>query len=717
MAIRTKLIALAGSVAILSTTLAPAVAETPEVPGDSARVQTQCAHLGTENVLFASSNVDTDVAVMGVTWSNPDLVEDAVLSYRTLSGGSWSAWGQLDEIQEDAADAISDAVPGSEPVVLIDVAKVEVCLGLPAGVDLYQPVLSVIDGNEGEVQSEVGFVEAQPAAAPSATGPADDIEQTDEMSEPGAISDRAGEAGQPTEPSDRVDPAPETSQATDELNAQSRTRTSASTPVRINPRSAWGANESWMEWDLQIGSVRGAVIHHTAGTNQYTKAQVPGIINGIYYYHAITRGWGDIGYNVLVDKFGQAWQGRAGDLEDSVIGAHAYGANSQTFGISVLGSYDNFAPPAAAIETVSQVVAWKLDLAGVDPQGYLTIFSSEMMPGKESVRARTVDGHRAWNPTTCPGDAFYAQMANIRGRIAEIMSDGPNVIPPKPYTNFGERLSGKDRVRTAIDISRDQYPQGASVVYLARSDALVDALTAGVLTDGPILLTSGSKLSHEVKQEISRLKPDRVIAVGGRGVLPDSVLNAASAKTKARLGGKDRFETAAKVSAWQFPNGSKVAYLADGIGSDGKGSPDAVAGGVLKDGPILLAGKNGNLTDATRQELDRLKAGEIFELGRQGLGVSDQKIGGRDRAATSVAIAKRAFPQGADTVYLAQGNDFVDAVAGGAITEGPVVLVQKKKVGSVVCTYLRQTRPFRIVLLGGEGAVDTSVLKAAKNCK
>src|SRR3712207_9101173 len=95
----------------------------------------------------------------------------------------------------------------------------------------------------------------------------------------------------------------------------------------------------------------------------------------MYAYHAVSRGWGDIGYNVIVDKFGRAWEGRTGGLASTVIGAHAGGFNSGTFGVSMLGNYDLVAPTMAMIDAVADIVAWKFALYRVDPRGTVTLTS------------------------------------------------------------------------------------------------------------------------------------------------------------------------------------------------------------------------------------------------------------------------------------------------------------------------------------------------------
>ncbi len=72
---------------------------------------------------------------------------------------------------------------------------------------------------------------------------------------------------------------------------------------QMRTRRGWGADESTMTWTIRDDPLRAAVVHHTAGTNSYTAAQSASIVRGIYHYHAVSRGWGDIGYNVLTDEY------------------------------------------------------------------------------------------------------------------------------------------------------------------------------------------------------------------------------------------------------------------------------------------------------------------------------------------------------------------------------------------------------------------------------
>jgi len=182
------------------------------------------------------------------------------------------------------------------------------------------------------------------------------------------------------------------------------------------PREVWGANEAIRRASPSYApSVQFALVHHTAGTNSYTASQSAAIVRGIEIYHVKGNGWNDIGYNFLVDKYGQVFEGRYGGVDRPVIGAHAEGFNTGSVGVAVLGSYGSSAPPKVARTALANLLAWRLDIAHVDPTSSLTWVSggNERYAAGVPVVLRTVSGHRDTGFTTCPGAALYAQLRVI----------------------------------------------------------------------------------------------------------------------------------------------------------------------------------------------------------------------------------------------------------------------------------------------------------------
>ncbi len=197
----------------------------------------------------------------------------------------------------------------------------------------------------------------------------------------------------------------------------------------IRSRAAWGADETLRKSSASYAStIKAAVVHHTADPGSYTQAQVPAVIRGMYRYHTVTLGWADLGYNFVVDRFGGIWEGRAGGITRPVVGAHAGGFNTDTFGVSMMGDYSNTTPSAACLESVAQVIAWKLSLHGVDPKGSAHLTSAgggtARYKAGTSVTLRTINAHRDVGYTACPGNAGFAKMDSIRTRVAQITGSG-----------------------------------------------------------------------------------------------------------------------------------------------------------------------------------------------------------------------------------------------------------------------------------------------------
>ncbi|WP_326689969.1 MULTISPECIES: N-acetylmuramoyl-L-alanine amidase [unclassified Streptomyces] len=191
---------------------------------------------------------------------------------------------------------------------------------------------------------------------------------------------------------------------------------------RIVTRKGWGANERLRESKLgYTKSVKVAFVHHTAMSNDYTCSQSPSIIRAMYRYHVKSSKWRDIGYNFLVDKCGTVYEGRAGGVAKPVMGAHTYGFNTNSTGIAVLGSFERRRPPAAAIDAVSRLTAWKLGLFGRDPKGkvWMTSGGGKYKKGKK-VRLRTISGHRDGFTTACPGARLYGKLGATRASAARM---------------------------------------------------------------------------------------------------------------------------------------------------------------------------------------------------------------------------------------------------------------------------------------------------------
>lgn len=188
---------------------------------------------------------------------------------------------------------------------------------------------------------------------------------------------------------------------------------------RVITRNQWGADESIRcqepTYDDGLG---GITVHHTAGRNDYSRSESAGIVRAIYAYHSQTLGWCDMGYNALVDKYGQIFEGRYGGLDKPVQGAHAGGFNENTSGVAIMGDYQVEQPTDASIEATGEFIGWRARVADLDPEGQTIMYSegTEFTPYAqgEEVHLPVVFAHRDVGNTSCPGDAAYAQMDRIR---------------------------------------------------------------------------------------------------------------------------------------------------------------------------------------------------------------------------------------------------------------------------------------------------------------
>jgi len=294
---------------------------------------------------------------------------------------------------------------------------------------------------------------------------------------------------------------------------------------------------------------------------------------------------------------------------------------------------------------------------------------------------------------------------------------GGVVVPP--------RLEGEDRYETAAVISKETFDPGVDAVYVATGVNFPDALAGSAASggDGPILLVTKDAIGGAMLTELKRLKPKRIIVLGGTGVVSAAVESALKKQaTTTRQAGADRYSTAAAISAEHFDSGADVAYVATGADF-----PDALTGGPAAaklGGPILLTQKD-VIPAATVTELKRLKPKKIVVLGGTGV-VSPavekalaahtagkvSRLAGADRYSTGAAISKDAFDPGVGVVYVATGLNFPDALAGGAagaFRDGPVLLVAGAKIPPATAAELTRLKPKNIIVLGGAAVVPKTV--------
>jgi hypothetical protein len=206
-----------------------------------------------------------------------------------------------------------------------------------------------------------------------------------------------------------------------ELTASQRSKPYIGPRPRIITRRGWGANENLRaKGFVYTKKVKAAFVHHTASGNGYRCSQAASVIRGIYRYHVRSMGWRDIGYNFLVDKCGNIYEGRAGGAAKPVLGAHTLGFNTNSMGIAVLGTFGSSKPPAAALKAIARLTAWKLGLYGANPRGktYLKSGGGNLYRKGKNVRLNVISGHRDGFATSCPGKQLYRKLSTARSTAA-----------------------------------------------------------------------------------------------------------------------------------------------------------------------------------------------------------------------------------------------------------------------------------------------------------
>jgi flagellar hook assembly protein FlgD len=258
-------------------------------------------------------------------------------------------------------------------------------------------------------------------------------------------------------------------------NAPTRQLSSAAEPTIVT-RAQWRAEEDIVRAKPLIApTLKLAIVHHTAGSNTYTRAQAPAIVRGIQVYHVQGNGWNDIGYNFLIDRYGTVYEGRAGGMTRNVIGAHAEGFNSGSVGVSLIGNFTNATPPKAMQDALVKLLAWRLDVAHIDPSGTVAYTSGgnyKFKAGKV-VTLRAISGHRDTGPSECPGNAAYALLPSIIKRVAA--TGLPKIYSPIVVgvlggpVQFRARLSASKAWTVTVANAK-----GATVAHGSGAGTLVD---------------------------------------------------------------------------------------------------------------------------------------------------------------------------------------------------------------------------------------------------
>ncbi len=346
---------------------------------------------------------------VGVTWAAGDALKDVHVTVRTKAGETWSGWKEL-ELEDDTGN--EGGRPGTEGVWVGKAdgvaARVTTASGTPHDVRIV-----TIDGGDEPTPTAV-----KPVLAPLSDGTADATPAYDEGS-----------------PSYTAIP-------------------------KIITRAQWGAKAGTTCDSPTVGSTtKGIVVHHTAGSNSYTAAESASIVRAAQAYHINGHGWCDIGYNFLVDKYGQIFEGRKGGVDRNVRAAHSGNdaVNTYTTGISMMGTFTTTTPSAALKTAMVKLVGYRLGTTYQKAKGTYSL---------GGLTLNKIAGHRNVVGTACPGQAAYNWLSvenGLRDRVEDYIASYST-----PMKTLAAKL-GSDKLGT-IRIGENEIRGGGHRAIFAKGD-------------------------------------------------------------------------------------------------------------------------------------------------------------------------------------------------------------------------------------------------------
>jgi hypothetical protein len=220
------------------------------------------------------------------------------------------------------------------------------------------------------------------------------------------------------------------------------------------------------------GEVDMAFVHHTVNANNYSPQDSAGIVLGIAKYHRDHNGWNDIGYNFLVDRYGQIFEGRGGGIDQPVIGAQAEGWNRLSTGVANLGTFSDVPQTPEAIDAIARLLGWKMTLHGIPCEGTVVLTSGGGASNRYSygtkVTMQRISGHRDGCTTECPGNALYAQLPDIRTRSSAHAGALPAALRITCVPQETQAAYGQDASFTGTATNPDGTPVAGQLVALQK---------------------------------------------------------------------------------------------------------------------------------------------------------------------------------------------------------------------------------------------------------
>lgn len=489
-------------------------------------------------------------------------------------------------------------------------------------------------------------------------------------------------------------------------------------------RRQWGADESLVKAPLTVDpTVRTLYVHHTDTTNSYTAAQAYAQVRSVYLFHTRSRGWNDIGYNFLIDRFGRIYEGRRGSITQAVQGAHTGGFNNEAIGISVLGTFSTVSPTSAATRAVVDVAAWKSAQYFLDPRATSRVTSTgggtSRFPAGKQVLVRNLSGHRDVGLTECPGNDFYPSLPAIRGAVAGRMV--PALVGAS-LSSTAVAYSGP-AVGVSASVPTTQKWTFAVTPICARSAVNVQTgITSSRLGAVWNLRDTGGNPARPGVYRVSVVSNSPVGRVSFAQDLeilptldgPDGVCRVA------RAGLADVYSSAVRAGRVRYPSASTVVLTGSAVMDGLVAAPLAAAKGA----PLLLSGQR-SLPAVVAADLAArgsvrtayivggtasVSAGVETQLRRLGV-TTVVRLTGRDRYALAAAVARHVGSPSRAAVVVS-GTSVADAAAAAgpaAATGRPLLLTTPTGVPASTAAALKALRINRALLVGTTARLSGSV--------
>lgn len=366
------------------------------------------------------------------------------------------------------------------------------------------------------------------------------------------------------------------------------------------------------------------------------------------------------------------------------------------------------------------VIIRRFDLGWDNPENQFDVVDFHPYRNEETYERHP--GLEAGESYTWPGSrrAIRVDSTSASGAVITISRPNGHVV----------RWYGPDRYSTSLTIAQNGFGGSGSAFFVASGSVFTDALSgAGVAgrSGAPLLLTRQNDLPTDMLNLVFDMKPPMATILGGPasvGLWAESLFEMLASDVR-RLAGADRYDASAAISRASFTPGVDVAYVASGLVF-----PDALSGAPvsgLRGGPMLLTRPDA-LPDAIATELRRVQPKSVVVLGgpasisdvvlgqiATAAGAVPTRISGADRYEVSAAVSAANFPAGTDTVFVASGAIFTDALSGAPVAvahKGPMLLVTNNRIPDAIRAELTRLKPRNIVILGGPNSIGSGVATA-----